>query len=420
MNKDHLKNIKSKLAIEGGEPIRQQPIRPVVKISNECKTRINKLLDKGVLSNWYGGDESHKFEQTVASYFGMKHGVACNSGTSALHLAYIAAGIKKGDEIIIPSVGYVSAASAAIQEGALPVICDVEAQTLGMCPTDLEKRVTKRTKLIVPVHMWGIPNRIEEIVEIAKKYNIPILEDCGQAHGAKYKEQLVGSFGEMTIFSFAPRKHISTGQGGMAIFKNHEQAKKARSAANKGKGHGWHDYYNLGYSYVMPDIEALIGLDGLDNLTKEVEKRRQAASIYEKYLADSGLEMQVIPDECYSCYFKYPLRLPKEYLSYKEFMIGALLAENISTRASHPPMHTIPWLADYLKQNSFDIPEANYPRPVAEREVERIIEVETGPGMREEDVHISAKGVLKVWERIKTMHEKGYIPEINTETDVCT
>ena len=152
----------------------------------------------------------------------------------------------------------------------------------------------------------------------------------------------------------------------------------------------------------------------------EVERRRKAANIYEQYLAGSGLELQKMPEDRYSCYFKYPFRLPNEYLPYKEFMIGALLAENISTRASHPPMHTISWLADYIKQNGSDIPGANSPRPVAEREVERIIEVETGPGMSEEDIHISAKGVLKVWGRIKNMHKEGYIPEVNTETDVCT
>jgi perosamine synthetase len=413
-------NISIKLAIEGGKPIRLQPIRPVVKTSNECKNKINEFLEKGILSNWYGGDISHEFETKMAKYFGMNAGVASNSGTSALHLAYIAVGIKKGDEIIIPSVGYVSAASAAIQEGALPIICDVEAQTLGMCPVDLEKRISKNTKLIVPVHMWGIPNQMDEIMKIANKYNIMVLEDCGQAHGAKYREQLVGSFGDITVFSFAPRKHISTGQGGMTIFRNQEQAKKAKSAANKGKGHGWHDYFNLGYSYVMPDIEALIGLDGLLDLENEVERRRKAANIYEQYLKGTGLELQEIPEDRYSCYFKYPFRLPNEYLSYKEFMIGALLAENISTRASHPPMHTISWLADYIKQNSTDKPEASFPRPVAEREAERIIEVETGPGMCEEDVHISAKGVLKVWGRIKNMHKDRYIPEVNTETDVCT
>lgn len=413
-------NISLNLAIAGGKPIRQQPIRPVVKTSNECKSKINELLETGILSNWYGGYVSHEFETEMAKYFGMQAGVASNSGTSALHLAYIAAGINKGDQVIIPSIGYVSAASAAIQERAMPIICDVESQTLGMCPVDLEKRITKKTKLIVPVHMWGIPNQIDDIMKVAKKYNIPVLEDCGQAHGAKYKGKLVGSFGDISVFSFAPRKHISTGQGGMTVFRNLEQAKIAKSAANKGKGHGWHDYYNLGYSYVMPDIEALIGLDGLKDLENEVERRRNAAKIYEQYLEGCGLELQEMPEDRYSCYFKYPFRLPNEYLLYKKFIIGALLAENISTRASHPPMHTISWLADYIKQNSSDIPEANLPRPIAEKEVERIIEVETGPGMSEEDVHISAKGILKVWECVKKMYNDGYIPEVLTETDVCT
>lgn len=122
--------------------------------------------------------------------------------------------------------------------------------------------------------------------------------------------------------------------------------------------------------------------------------------------------MLSIPEDRYCCYFKYPFRLPTDFLAYKEFMIEALLAENISTRASHPPMHTIPWLADYIRKHGRDNPAANNPRPVAEREVARIVEVETGPAMSEEDVRTSAKGVLKVWNRIKEMYKQGVIPKI--------
>lgn len=409
-----------RLAIEGGNPVRAKPIAPLVEIGSACKKRIIDLLESGALSNWYGGPLSHEFEQTFADFFGMPHGVAVNSGTSAIHVAYVAAEIGPGDEVIVPSVGYVSAASAAIQEGALPIICDVEPQTLGMSPADLEKRITHRTKLIVPVHMWGIPNEIDAIMAVARQYAIPVMEDCGQAHGARYKGQLVGTFGEMAAFSFAPRKHISTGQGGMVIFRDAEHAKKARSAANKGKGHGWHDYHRLGYSYVMGDMEALVGIDGLKNLEAEVEKRRRAAHIYETRLADSGLETQPIPEDRYACYFKYPFRLPTDFLPYKEIMIEALLAENISTRASHPPMHTIPWLADYIRKHGQDNPAASAPRPVAEREVARIVEVETGPAMSDEDVHISAKGVLKVWSRIKEMYKQGVVPDVTGKIDICT
>jgi perosamine synthetase len=399
-----------KLAIEGGKPVRAKPIAPLVEIGSSCKKRIIDLLESGVLSNWYGGPVSLEFEQAFADFFGMPYGLAVNSGTSALHAAYVAAEISPADEVIVPSVGYVSAASTAIQEGALPIICDVEPQTLGMSPGDLEKRITHRTKLIVSVHMWGIPNDMDGIMAVARRRGIPVLEDCGQSHG---------TFGEMAAFSFAPRKHISTGQGGMVIFRNAEHAKKARSAANKGKGHGWHDYNRLGYSYVMGDMEALVGIDGLKNLEDEVEKRRRAAHIYETHLADSGLEMQPIPEDRYACYFKYPFRLPTDFLPYKEFMIEALLAENISTRASHPPMHTIPWLANYIRKHGKDNPAAITPRPIAEREVARIVEVETGPAMSDEDVHISAKGVLKVWKRIKEMNRQGVVPKVTGEVK-CT
>src|SRR3990172_2186653 len=266
--------IVEKLAIEGGKPVREKPIAPLVEISSDCKKRIIDLLESGILSNWYGGPVSLEFEQAFADFFGVPYCLAVNSGTSALHVAYVAADIALGDEVIVPSVGYVSAASAAIQEGALPIICDVEPQTLVMSPDDLEKRITSRTKLIVCVHMWGIPNDMDGIMAVARRHGIPVLEDCGQSHGAKYKGQLVGTFGEMAAFSFAPRKHICTGQGGMVIFRDLEVAKKGRSAANKGKGHGWHDYKRIGYSYVMGDMEALVGLYGLKNLEAEVEKRR--------------------------------------------------------------------------------------------------------------------------------------------------
>jgi perosamine synthetase len=420
MSQTHLhSNIDKKLAIEGGTPVRAKPIAPIVEVSPDCKRKIQDLLDMGILSNWYGGNVSHEFEHAFANFLGMQFCVAVNSGTSALHVAYVAAGIGPGDEVIIPSIGYVSAASAAIQEGALPIICDVEPQTLGMSQDDLERRITSKTKLIVPVHMWGVPNDMGSIMTVSKKYNISVLEDCGQSHGASYKGQLVGTFGDMAAFSFAPRKHISTGQGGMAIFRHEQHWQKARSAANKGKGRGWHDYQRIGYSYVMGDMEALIGIDGLTSLKKEVERRRRAAYIYESYLVGSGIELLSVPPECDCCYFKYPIRLPMDFLPLKEFMINALNSENISTRASHPPMHTIPWLAEHLRKQSQNISIATAPRPIAEQEAPRILEVETGPGMSEQDVHISAQGILKVWKRVMELYQQGVIPEISEGCTIC-
>lgn len=390
-------------AVEGGRPVRSAPIRPVVPVSAGARAEIEAVLRDGELSRWQGGPHAHRFEAAFAAYHGVPYAVAVNSGTSALHVAYVAAGLGPGDEVLIPSAGYVSAAIAAVQEGAIPIICDVDPETMTLNPSDVERRIGPQTRLIVPVHFWGRPTEMDEIMRLAERHKLAVVEDCGQSHGAAIGRRVVGSIGHMAAFSFAPRKHICTGQGGMVIAKDPTHARLALETANKGKGDGWLDYHRLGFSYVMPDVDAIIGLDGLARLDQEIQQRQRVAAVFVDVLADSGIELPKVDPPIRHVYFKIPLRLPRALTRFAGRMISALLAENILARPSHPPMHLINWVKDFCIRQAPAHPAVLLPRPVAEAEIPRFIEVESGPNLTDEEAEISAIGVLRVYRWIERL-----------------
>ncbi|OAB55262.1 hypothetical protein AY600_13820, partial [Phormidium willei BDU 130791] len=301
----------ARLAIHGGPPARPAPLRPLVALTEAAKREVVAVLDDGELSRWYGGPQALRFERAFAAFHGVGHGLAVNSGTSALHVAYAAAGLGPGDEVILPVAGYVSVAIAAVQQGAVPIFCDVQPGTLNMDPADLAERITPATKLIVPVHFWGRPAEMPAIMALAERHGLQVIEDCGQSHGARIAGRRVGSFGRLAAFSFAPRKHISTGQGGMVLARDAAAAEAARRIANKGKGDGWLDYRELGFSYAMPELDALVGLHQIDGLDAQLDLRRRLAAIYRAVLADTDLGLPEETPEVEHAYFKMPLRLPE-------------------------------------------------------------------------------------------------------------
>lgn len=384
-----------RLAIEGGTPARPASLPPRVTILDSTRQAMAALLDSGAFSDWRGGPRVRAFERSLADLHGPGfHSVAVNSGTSALHLACDAAGIGSGDEVIIPCAAYVSAASAVVQVGAIPVVCDVDPVTLTMDVDDAASRIGPRTKALMPVHFWGCPSDMPRIMALAQDRGLLVIEDCGQSHGARVQDRIVGSFGTVSAYSFAPRKHISTGQGGALVSADSALAGRAADLANKGKGLGWLDYQTLGYSYVMPEFEALLGMNGLAILDEEIAARRKAAEIYRTVLADSGLRLWDDPPWGNHVYFKMPMALPPEFEDRLDWVIAAIQAENVSCRPTHPPLSSIGWLADYAAaQGAPFVPQE---LPNAYGILNRIFEVETGPGMTEEDVMISAQAVHRV------------------------
>jgi perosamine synthetase len=387
-----------RLAIHGGEPARPAPIKPRIVVADTLLDSVRELIEDGCFSDWYGGPRAHEFEREFAKYLGAGYAVAVNSGTSALHLAVAAAGFGPGDEVLMPAAAYISAASVVLQQQATPVLCDIDAATMTIDPADAERRITERTKGILPVHFWGCTTDMERVCQLAGRYRLLVIEDCGQSHGARVASRYTGAIGDFGCFSLAPRKQLSTGQGGIVTCRSEENAQRVRELANKGKGPGWLDYHTLGFSYVMPEFEALLGLSGLLGLDLEVKRRRAACDLYRKILSDIPLSIPVDPPWGDHVYFKVPIVLPREAKGQRDFMVEALLAENVSCRPPHPPFYEIAWLS--AESTRLGRPLKNTDYPVTADLLPRIIELESGPNMTPEDVEVSARAVAKVWSHI--------------------
>lgn len=387
------------LAIDGGVPVRPAPLPPRVTVLDSSRAAVAELLERGTFSDWRGGPRVRDFEDA----FGRLHGadfrcVAVNSGTSALHLACAALRISTGDEVIIPCAAYASAASAVVQVGGVPVVCDVDPDTLTMDPEDVARKITERTRALLPVHFWGCPSDMAAIMQLADKRGLAVIEDCGQSHGAVANGRIVGSYGHVSCYSFAPRKHISTGQGGAVVTSDARLASVVADLANKGKGLGWLDYRELGYSYVMPDFEAVLGLNGMALLDDEIRRRRRAAEIYRQELDDVELRTWGDPQWGKHVYFKMPLALPARHRGALSWVVQAIQAENVSCRPTHPPLSGIPWLQQYIGVRGPDTHVSDQPH--AYSVLPLIFEVETGPGMSESDIRDSAVAVRKVISRL--------------------
>jgi len=305
-----------------------------------------------IKSGWVTqGPKVAEFEKAVASYVGAKHGIATTSCTTGLHLAMAAIGIGPGDEVICPSFTFIASANAILYTGASVVFCEVDPRTFNIDPADVEKRITKKTKAIMPVDQIGLACDIDAINAIAKKHGIKVVEDAAPAIGESYKGRKVGSNAHQTVFSFHPRKVITTGEGGMITTDDDELADRAR----KLRAHGMsvsdldrhksdrviiEEYPVLGFNYRMTDIQASIGLVQLRRLDELLRLRRARAERYNAELpAIKGLEIPYVPDYAEHTYQSYCLRLTKDCKLDREDLMTNLLRRGIATRrgvmASH-------------------------------------------------------------------------------------
>ncbi|WP_239311447.1 DegT/DnrJ/EryC1/StrS family aminotransferase [Plantactinospora mayteni] len=365
-----------------------------------ARLRIAGVLERHEpLSEYYGGPWARRFEDEFARYHGAdRHAVAVNSGTSALHVSLAAAGIGPGDEVIVPALAFVAAATAVVQLGAVPVICDAEPHSLTMDVRAAEALVTDRTRAILPVHLWGHPADLASLRALCDARGLVLVEDACQAPGAPVGAARTGTFGDFAAYSFANRKHIHCGDGGMVLCRTAEAARTVRSMANFGKGPGWDDYHTLGYNYRMVEVSALIGLEGLADLDDEIARRQHAASLYRQGLRDTDLAPVPAPAWGDSVYFKMPVLLPERHVARRQFVIDAIHAENVSSRIPHRPLFAVPWLAEYLRARG------RYRGPedcrVAASAHARLFEVETGPHLPAEEAARSVEAVRKVWRQL--------------------
>ncbi len=261
-----------------------------VAAANLGKEELSNVI-KAVKSGWvsWRGEFIEKFEKNFAKYLGVKYATTVSSGTAGLHLALLALGVKKGDEVIIPDLTYVATANAVAYVGAKPIMVDVESDYWCIEPKAILKAITKKTKAIIPVHLYGNVCDMEEIFKIAKKYKLYVIEDAAEAQGAEYGGKKIGSLGDVCVFSFFGNKIMTTGEGGMVATndrKIYERINFLKNQAQDVKNKYWHP--EIGFNYRMTNFEAAIGCAQLQKINLFVGKKRKIFGWYKKYL--SGLK----------------------------------------------------------------------------------------------------------------------------------
>lgn len=283
------------LALHGGEPVNKTPFPIWPAFSEKTKKEALKPLETGLVNYWTG-TKGMEFEEKWAAYCGCRFGVSTTNGTSALHTALAACDIGPGEEVIVPSYSFIASAFCALQAGAIPVFADVRRETHTIDPEDIERKITPRTRAILPVHLYGIPCDMDPIMDIARRHNLFVIEDCAQAHGSEYKGKKVGSIGHAGAFSFCQSKHFTTGgEGGCVVTNDETIAWKARSFRDHGfdvkerlrllelEKKLFYIHERVGFNYRMTEIQSIIGLCELERFETWNKPRRVA--IGEKLLA---------------------------------------------------------------------------------------------------------------------------------------
>ncbi len=269
-----MKKIMSNLALLGGPKIRTKPFPKHPIIGDEEKKQVNEVLESGNIStfiaspgeNFLGGKKIREFENKFSKKIGCEYGVAFNSASSALHAAIAAVGVNPGEEVIVPPYTFTSTATSSLMHNAIPVFCDVKPDTYCIDPVTIEKKISPLTRAIIPVHLFGNSCEMDEIIEIAKKHNLKVIEDCAQSPGATYKNKNLGTIGDCGTFSFQESKNIMTGEGGMLLTNNDEIAEVARMVRNHGEmvlptmKHRTYKTEFLGWGYRMTELEAALGV----------------------------------------------------------------------------------------------------------------------------------------------------------------
>ncbi|TVZ81912.1 UDP-4-amino-4,6-dideoxy-N-acetyl-beta-L-altrosamine transaminase [Aeribacillus composti] len=341
-----------------------------------------------------------KFEQAVAEYVGAKYAVAFSNGTAALHGACFAAGIGNGDEVITTPMTFAASANCVIYQGGTPIFSDIDEKTYNIDPNKIEEKISDKTKAIIPVDFTGQPTELDGILEIAKKHNLVVIEDAAHALGAVYKGKKVGSISDMTMFSFHPVKHITTGEGGIITTNNREYYDKLlqfrshgitreKDKLNEFHGPWYYEMQFLGYNYRMTDIQAALGTSQLKKVDKFVELRRKYVAMYNEAFKD--IDEIITPfqhEDGQSSWHLYIIRLKLDKLTAsRREIFEALQQQNIGVNVHYIPVHLQP----YYQQLGYKKGIC----PNAEKLYEEMITLPLFPAMSEKDVHDVIKAVKR-------------------------
>ena len=298
--------------------------------------------------NWAVGSNVEKFEKMIAEYIGAKYCVVFNSGTSALHAALLADGIKEDDEVIVPSFTFIATANAPLFVGAKSVFADIEEETFGLDPEDVKEKITEKTKAVIPIHYGGCPCKIRELKEIAEDYNLILIEDAAESLGARIGDKKVGTFGDSTMLSFCQNKIITTGDGGAIITDSRDVYEKLKLIRSHGRletadyfsSTEFMDYITLGYNFRMSNIIAALGIAQLKKIDKIIKMRRENAEYLTTRLKREIKEIitPTPPRGYYHVYQMYTIRI-KDSAIMRANLLKYLAEEGIMTKVYFSPVH---------------------------------------------------------------------------------
>jgi perosamine synthetase len=300
-------------------------------------------------TNWISsaGKYIPMFEQKFAEYCDMPHGIACSNCTVGLHMALVALGVGPGDEVIIPDFTLIVSANTVILAGAKPVLVDVEPDTWCIDPTRIEEKITPRTKAIMVVHMYGHPCDMPAIMDIARRNNLAVIEDCAQAHGAEINGRKAGSFGDMACFSFYGNKILTTGEGGMVLCRDKGLAEKLNLLRNQGFQEPRFVHAVMGYNYRITNIQAALGVAQTEMIDAKIEGKRFIGHTYNELLA--GMPDITLPVErpwAKNVYWMYGILVGDGFGPTKDELMVMLRKKGVDTRSFFCPMSMQPVFKD--------------------------------------------------------------------------
>jgi len=354
-----------------------------------------ELVLEAIRNGWISSQAPYvrQFEEEFARWLGVKHAIAVSNGTVALHLALLALSVGPGDEVIVPDLTFASPANMVILTGARPVFVDVTREYWCIDPTDIKRRLTKRVKAMIVVHLYGHPAYMDEIIEIARENNIYVIEDCAEAHGAEYRGKKVGTFGDIAIFSFYANKIITTGEGGMIVTNNDELVDRIRLMRDHGmRPRYWHIV--LGFNYRMTGLQAAVGIAQLRKIDRLLERKRRIAKIYEEALGNvPGIELHPKMVWARPSYWLYSILVDeKKYGLSRDRLMIELEKQGIETRRFFYPLHVMPAFSKYSDEKQY---------PVSTYLSQHGLNLPSGPRISDDDIEYVAKIIKELYKEYK-------------------
>ncbi|AHA30644.1 spore coat protein [Exiguobacterium sp. MH3] len=342
-----------------------------------------------------------EFEEAVANYVGAKYAVSFSNGTAALHGACFAAGIQEGDEVITTPMTFAASANCVLYQGGTPVFADIDDSTYNIDPKQIEEKITSKTKAIIPVHFTGQPAELDEIHRLAQEHNLVVIEDAAHALGASYKKKRIGGLSDMTMFSFHPVKHITSGEGGVITtnddgyyqkllqFRSHGIIKD-QQLMTESHGSWYYEMQSLGFNYRMTDIQAALGANQLKKIDRFLSRRKHYVSLYnEAFESRDEIRIPAQHPDGDSSWHLYIIRLQTEKMKVSRKVIyEELMKENIGVNVHYIPVHKMP----YYQQLGYD--KETY--PIAEKLYEEILTLPLFPKMSIDDINDVIIAVIKI------------------------